>query len=213
MILQIVFFSTGINFIKEYEKKALQKPARFSLISDGIDTGLLYYRNPFSKYFVIEFYNKITKNEIVTRAILKYSDIYNIPLGMAFAIALTESGFNIKAINYNSDTIDRGLFQLNNTSFPKLKEKDFYNPDINAKNGLEYLRKCIDEHNDTTIALAMYNAGAYRVEKKGTPLVTLKYISHIRNRQDKIEEKFRKEIELPGFTKAMISSINGKVFK
>ncbi|UKI53636.1 MAG: transglycosylase SLT domain-containing protein [Treponema sp.] len=61
-------------------------------------------------------------------AILEEAEKNDIPLSLAFALAYTESHYNVNAVNKNrNSSIDRGLFQLNNRSFPQLKEEDFFN--------------------------------------------------------------------------------------
>jgi soluble lytic murein transglycosylase-like protein len=36
------------------------------------------------------------------------------------------------------------LFQLNSRSFPKLSEREFFDPDLNARYGIAHLRWCLD---------------------------------------------------------------------
>ena len=93
------------------------------------DLGLSLYRNLESQSALVEFFTKITQNKDVTFAILENADKYNIPLSLAFALAYTESNYKVTAVNKNKNTsIDRGLFQLNNNSFPKLTESEFLIP-------------------------------------------------------------------------------------
>ena len=144
------------------------------------DLGLSLYRNLESQSALIEFYTKITKNKDVTFAILENADKYNIPLSLAFALAYTESNYKVTAVNKNKNTsIDRGLFQLNNNSFPKLTESEFFDPYTSAYYGLAHLSFCLDTAGNEVAALAMYNAGTNRVRTGGTPQMTLNYVDKI----------------------------------
>lgn len=144
------------------------------------DLGLSLYRNLESQSALIEFYTKITKNKDVTFAIVENADKYNIPLSLAFALAYTESSYKVTAVNKNRNTsIDRGLFQLNNNSFPKLTESEFFDPYTSAYYGLAHLSFCLDTAGNEVAALAMYNAGTNRVRTGGTPQMTLNYVDKI----------------------------------
>jgi hypothetical protein len=68
-----------------------------------------------------------------------------------------------------------------------LGTQDFYNPEVNAHNGLKYLRTCLDAGGTEIIALSMYNAGSGRVGGAGTPLRTLVYVSRILENSTRIE--------------------------
>lgn len=152
------------------------------------DLGLALYRSLQSRAAVVSFYNKITHSTDVTLAIVENADANDIPLSLAFALAYTESRYKIRAINKNKNTsIDRGLFQLNNNSFPKLTEVEFYDPYISAKYGLAHLRFCLDTAGNETAALAMYNAGTTRVRSNGTPQSTLNYVDLIMNYREGLD--------------------------
>ncbi len=155
------------------------------------DEGLKFYRNPEFKESVVWFYTQITGNAVVADAILTHAEKNDIPLSLAFALAFSESSYNVNAVNKNSNTtIDRGLFQLNNNSFPDLKESDFFDPYVSAKYGLSHLRFCLDYAGNEVAALAMYNAGTNRVRKGETPQVTLNYVSKIINYKNGVDELF-----------------------
>lgn len=152
------------------------------------DLGLTLYRSLQSRAAVVSFYNKITHSTDITLAIIENADANNIPLSLAFALAYTESSYRVRAINKNKNSsIDRGLFQLNNNSFPKLTEAEFYDPYISAKYGLAHLRFCLDTAGNETAALAMYNAGTTRVRSNGTPQVTLNYVDSIMNYREGLD--------------------------
>ena len=96
-------------------------------------------------------------------------------------------------MNFNRSSVDRGLFQLNSRSFRFLKEKDFFDPETNAKYGTAHLRFCLDRGENEIVALAMYNAGTIGV-KTGTPLSTLKYVARVEEYKDYLDSRFRKEV-------------------
>ena len=97
-------------------------------------------------------------------------------------------------MNFNSNSIDRGLFQLNSRSFPELDENDFFSPEKNTTYGTRYLKWCIDNGENVIVALAMYNAGRTKVERNGTPKNTLDYISKVLAYQEDIENKFNEQL-------------------
>ena len=159
------------------------------------DEGLYLYRQPEGKAAVEWFYTHVTNSREVTLAILKNADLYNIPLSLAFSLAHTESNYKTTAKHVNKNqSIDRGLFQLNNRSFPSLKEEDFYDPEISAKFGMSHLRFCLDSAGNEIAALAMYNAGTNKVRNDSTPQMTLNYISQIENYRGLLESNFASEV-------------------
>jgi hypothetical protein len=92
---------------------------------------------------------------------------------------------------HNRDgSIDRGLFQLNNRSFPNLENSAFFDIKSNARYGISHLRHCLDSGGSEISALAMYNAGAGRVSTSGAPKVTLDYISRILENRGRLESRF-----------------------
>ncbi|RKX85935.1 MAG: lytic transglycosylase [Spirochaetes bacterium] len=157
------------------------------------DPGLFLYRIPKTRDAVIDFYSRIAGSRDVALPIINYSEKNNIPLSLSFALVWMESRFNPKAVNRNAHSVDRGLFQLNSKSFYFLKEKDFYNPAINAKYGTAHLKFCLERGKDDIVALAMYNAGTAGV-RKGTPVSTLRYISKILKYRDNLKKEFSAEI-------------------
>ena len=60
--------------------------------------------------------------------------------------------------------------------------------------GTKYLKWCFDNGENYVVALAMYNAGRTRVERNGTPRMTLDYISRILSKQQEIESGFKQYI-------------------
>jgi len=160
-----------------------------------LDVGLVLYRSVHTRTAVEWFYTNVTGDQDVALAILQEADKNNIPLSLAFALAYSESRYRITAINRNTNaSIDRGLFQLNNKSFPSLVEEDFFDPYISAKYGLSHLRFCLDTAGNEVSALAMYNAGTNRVRNNGTPQMTLNYISNIQSYREGLDSLFESEV-------------------
>ena len=161
------------------------------------DRGLELYRQPHSRFAVEWFYTQVTGNRVVALAILENAEKNNIPLSLAFSLAFVESRFKPNAVNRNSNaTVDRGLFQLNSASFPRLSEEEFFNPEVSAKYGMIHLRWCMDlagKGNEVT-ALAMYNAGTTRVRANKTPQHTLNYVAQITSYKEKLDKRFYSDI-------------------
>jgi hypothetical protein len=157
---------------------------------NGADIVAAMYQNPGTKRAVIDFFSGMTKNSVVATAILDNSVNHRIPASLAFAIAYEESKFDPKAKNLNSGTVDRGLFQLNSSTFPTLTEKDAYDPYRNAQEGLSFFKHILDISGNEISALAMFNAGRTRVSQKGAPIVTLDYISRIMTYERNISSLF-----------------------
>lgn len=153
------------------------------------------YRNPYSKKIIQEFYTEIAGSAEFARLILSHSEKHGLPYSFVFSLVWNESKFNSRAVNHNSNSIDRGLFQLNSRSFPEIPEHDFYRPEINVSHGAAYLKWCLETGGNEIVALAMYNAGRTKVERNGTPKMTLDYISGILDYQREIEKKFMNSLE------------------
>lgn len=156
-------------------------------LSKTEDIGLYIYRNPLTRDHISGYFDQLTGLPQITDIIFRNADKNDIPVSLAFSLAFAESSYNSKAVNSNSSSIDRGLYQLNSKSFPDLTETDFFDPEINARYGLSYLRKCIDKGGNEIVGLAMYNAGSGRVTGKGTPKMTLDYIARIIDYREEIE--------------------------
>jgi hypothetical protein len=171
----------------------------FPLSSEGgeaVETGILeHYRNPETRDEVVNFFAALCGSPGIAAIILANADAFNISPSLAFALCREESRYKPDAVNRKNrnESVDRGLFQLNDRSFPKLEIADFYNPDINARCGLGHLKWCLDTGGTEISALAMYNAGAGRVQSLGAPKLTLDYIYRILEYRKDIEESFAAE--------------------
>ena len=163
--------------------------------SEMVDKGLQLYRNPSTRAAVEWFYLRVTGNRDVTMAVLDAANREDIPLSLAFALCHTESRYNRYAYNLNANgSIDRGLFQLNDRSFPQLGENDFYVVETSARLGMKHLRFCMNVAGNDLTAVAMYNAGVSRVRNDQTPASTLCYVSRIASYRANLQTAFTEEV-------------------
>jgi hypothetical protein len=162
-------------------------------------TILEYYRDPLTRDGVTDYFAALCESREVASVILDNTETLDIPAALAFSLCREESRYKPWAVNRSNrdGSVDRGLFQLNDRSFPALAEKDFYDPGVNTRNGLRHLRWCLDSGGSVISALAMYNAGSGRVRSLGAPKNTLDYIHRILERQEEIEARFRREFRPP----------------
>ena len=150
------------------------------------------YQSSESQSRVIDFFTRICGSQDIAEAILRYANLYDVSPSLAFALAWEESRFNIKAVNVlNKDgSTDRGLFQLNNFSFPGIDIQAFFDPAVSARYGMSHLRFCLDSGGTEIAALAMYNAGTGRVRTTGAPKSTLDYVHRILENKQRLESLF-----------------------
>lgn len=173
----------------------IELSVKVGMLQKKNDKGLLLYRQTQSRAAVEWFYTHVTNNRDVALAVLNEAEKNDIPLSLAFALAHTESQYKVTAIHRNvNNSIDRGLFQLNNQSFPELTEADFYDPRVSAKYGMSHLRFCLNSAGNEITALAMYNAGTNKVRSNNTPQMTLNYISKIEKYREWLEDNFSLEV-------------------
>lgn len=174
------------------------------------DVGLELYRGDSSRRAVEWFYEHITGDRAVSAAILEEADKNDIPLSLAFALAYTESRYRTDAVNRNSNSsVDRGLFQLNDRSFPKLSEEEFFDPAVSAKYGMSHLRFCMNVAGNEIAALAMYNAGTNKVRANNTPQMTLNYIGKITAYQESVEKLFAENVTAYFDTQRVVNEMAG----
>jgi soluble lytic murein transglycosylase-like protein len=180
-----------------YEEYSVSLKTAASSRAQKKDDALSLYRATLSRAAVEWFYAHITENTEISSAILEYADANDIPPSLAFALAYTESRYKPSAVNRNvNGTIDRGLFQLNSASFPRLTEAEFFDPKTSARYGLAHFKYCLTVAENEVAALAMYNAGITRIKNDSTPRKTLNYISHILRYRQTLDDLFKEEIAL-----------------
>ncbi len=172
-----------------------------------------YYKDPATQKETLAFFSGLTQSENVARVILENAGRFGVRPSLAFALALEESEFRVDAINRNGDSIDRGLFQLNSKSYPRLKTTEFYDPAINARYGIAHLASCISQAGNEVAALAMYNAGNGRVERGATPKRTLDYVSRILSYEDNIASLFAAKVmtasrPVPGLARLVAEGVS-----
>jgi len=152
--------------------------------------------------FGIHSYNEIVEDFLsrqsgsreITKVIMEETRRHNLPISLTFSLAWGESRFNPFAVNWNESSVDRGLFQLNNRSFPELQENQFFDPVLNTKNGVAYLKYCLERGDSEVTALAMYNAGPRRISERGAPKMTLDYIDKIISYRQELDDDFQAEL-------------------
>ncbi len=193
-IITIIFLScSGSTHGKTEEHPVILTRETVSfMLSDKpeeMEPGLYLYRHELTRPLVENFYTRVTESREIATAILTAADANNIPTSLAFSLAWGESSFRIKAFNRNTGSVDRGLFQLNSKTFPKLEEEQFYNPQINAQHGLAHLNYCLGVGKNKVVALAMYNAGVNRV-RRGTPYSTLHHVARILDYEQHLLQSF-----------------------
>ncbi len=172
------------------------------VMSGDQDVGLALYEDPAFRERILQYYEGLTGSREIADAVLRNAYESEIPFTLAFSLMWAESSFNPMAVNRNSVTIDRGLFQLNSSSFPEMNTAEFFDIETNARTGLAYLRYCLNSGKTEIIALAMYNAGHYRVNSSGAPRMTLEYISKIFEYRGQLERDFDRYISQGGKIRA-----------
>ncbi len=151
--------------------------------------------DPKAREAAVHFFEELAGSKQLAHIILEQTAEHQVPAPLAFALVWAESSFDPRAVNQNRSSVDRGLFQLNSRSFPELEEAEFFDPETNARNGVAYLSECLDDGENEIVALAMYNAGRRRVNERGTPKMTLDYISKVLDYRERIEERLRIYVE------------------
>ncbi len=154
------------------------------------DPILALYREDPSHGHVFEYFVDLTGSPAIAGPIIYHAERNGIPLSLAFSLAAVESGFNPRAVGSNAGSVDRGLFQLNNRSFPALREHDFFDTDTNARYAMRHLVYCFSVGEEVTTALAVYNAGASRVLAGRTPESTKRYVERIVRYRAQLESDF-----------------------
>ncbi len=169
------------------------------LVSEGLRQELaereIWIDEPRLREAAVYFFEELAGSRELAHIVLREAEKYGVPAPLAFALVWKESSFNPYAVNENSSSIDRGLFQLNSRSFPDLSEEEFFDPGINARHGLAYLSRCLKDGGNEVVALAMYNAGRTRVTQRGTPKMTLDYIARVLEYEERIEQRLELYME------------------
>jgi soluble lytic murein transglycosylase-like protein len=171
----------------EYRDAVLKEKHRY-------DAMLALYRDRDARDEVVSFFAAVVHSEELARIILERAEEYDVSPSLAAALGWEESRFDPAAVNKNKGSVDRGLFQLNSKSFPKLAEHEFFDPDLNARYGIAHLRWCLDLGGSEVSGLAMYNAGTTRVRSDSTPKKTLDYVSRVLAFREGLDALFAREV-------------------
>ena len=145
------------------------------------DPTLALYREAVTRERVVDFFVERVGSETIALPILYYADRMDISLSLAFSLAWAESRYRSDAVNRNSRSVDRGVFQLNSLTFTHLTEDDFFTPEVNVFHGLRHLDWCLSVANSDEQAIAIYNAGSIRVLRGQIPAITQRYVGIIGN--------------------------------
>ncbi len=180
-------------------------PADYANIRNLLDSEkpmLALYREDVTHQAVVDFFVNLTGTPETALPMMYYAEREDISFSLVFSLTWVESRFDPKAVNRNATSIDRGLFQLNSLTFRSLTNEDFFNIDVNAYHGIDYLSWSLEHTDDEYQAVAVYNAGLTRVRAGRTPQSTLIYVERIREYRAQLEEHFRRYIlsEFPSHT-------------
>jgi soluble lytic murein transglycosylase-like protein len=203
---EMVYLPSTYKAMSELESPEFKKAVQSRAQSDHITE---YYMDPRTRPAVLEFFAAITSSSEISEIILDAATDRKLPPALVFALVHEESRFNPRAINRNSQTVDRGLFQLNSASFPKLGVEDFYDPRTNARYGTAHLAYCLEQGGNEVAALAVYNAGYGRVTKTGTPRSTLDYIHRALNYRSNLEALFEAQVVAKDAQSVVLASFKG----
>jgi len=183
--------------LEERIAQTLSRPVtRFPLRADpSPDYPEALYRHTRARTSLVKFYAKMTGSERVARAILDAAVEKGVDVNLAFALARAESDFRPSARSVNKDkSVDKGLFQLNSRSYPRLSDEEAYDPVVNARKGMAHLRFAMNYGGDEIRALAIYNAGLSRAERGAVPESTYEYIERVLTYRAEIESRFRSDL-------------------
>ncbi len=167
------------------------------------DPSLELYREPVTREAVIDFFVSVVGSEEIVVPVLKNADANDIPPTLAFTIAYIESSYRTNVVNRNTPnshnrqpSTDRGLFQLNDRSFPHLSDDDFFHPDTNSYYAMEHLRYAMNRAGENyRTAMAIYNAGEGRVLAGNTPASTQRYVQRASQYRASLLSRFRSFIK------------------
>ena len=201
-----VYLPSAYKAMAELESPDFKKAVQARTQTDHITQ---YYLDSRTRPAVLEFFAAITSSAEISTIILDAAIERNLQPSLVFALVNEESHFNPKAINRNSKSVDRGLFQLNSASFPKLGVDEFYDPRTNARFGTAHLAYCLEQGGNEVAALAMYNAGYGRVSKTGTPRSTLDYIHRALNYRSNLETLFEAQVVARNVQTMVLASAKG----
>lgn len=148
---------------------------------------------------LVNVYGEILKDKEYVGVIIKEAIERKIPVNLALAIAWWESDFKKNAINKNVKngevvSVDRGIFQLNSKSFPKLDIDDFYNPYKNINTGLDYIKYLYNRFDSWESVILAYNWGEGNVASDAKPTYkAIFYFGKITEKERILDVEFTKK--------------------
>jgi soluble lytic murein transglycosylase-like protein len=185
---------TASELAMERSRLTAEDRSRIDKLLNNSDAALVLYRDPHTRNMVIDYFCRLAGSDEIALSILYHADRDNVPLLLAFSLAYVESKYQAVAVNVNAGSVDRGIFQLNNLSFPSLSVGDFFHPETNIAYGIDHLRWCLKYARDEQTALAIYNAGLSRVSQGGIPSSTREYVYKITRFERELSRDFRNYI-------------------
>lgn len=110
---------------------------------------------------------------------------YKIDYELVLAVMMTESGFDIRAVNDNGDTVDRGLMQINSVNMDRFYElgyTDIFDPYQNIEYGIRILADRKNHFDDIHAIVGSYNMGVrgYREYDSKKTNYSIKVVSNIK---------------------------------
>lgn len=187
-VKNLLMFALYLSFIVIIVKFAEGKVIKNAFGKNIQKSNVLSRRTIFENKLMQKYYNELIGDEDIVNNVIKYSEINNIEPSLIIALMKIESAFDPRAINFNTNgSVDRGLCQLNNRTFPMLENNDFYDPEINIKNAAKFLKWCLKRSKNNLVkALAYYNAGIGNVNNRKVGEMTLDYINKIIDEKEKL---------------------------
>jgi soluble lytic murein transglycosylase-like protein len=120
----------------------------------------------------------------------------NVPIVLFYKLVKTESNWNHRAFNRNSNgTADRGLCQINSCNYRHFSKyfytgegrMDLYNGFTSIEVSVKFLASLRKQHKNWKETVMAYNCGSYRVTRNRVPKITKLYCKLIfRNIEDLI---------------------------
>lgn len=117
---------------------------------------------------------KLDENNPCVVAIRLLAPKYGVPVQVPLTISHTESRFNPRAVNRNTNgSTDRGCMQINGSAHRKAfaRPEDAFNATLNVDYGLRFLRQLYDETGDWRKAMLKFHSR--------TPAKQAKYEQHL----------------------------------
>lgn len=185
---------TASELAMDRSRLTAEDRSRIEKLLNNADAALVLYRDSRTRNMVIDYFCRLAGSDEIALSILYHADRDNVPLFLAFSLAYVESKYQAVAVNVNAGSVDRGIFQLNNRSFPSLSVGDFFHPETNIAYGIDHLRWCLKYARDEQTALAVYNAGLSRVSQGIIPASTREYVYKITRFERELSGDFRNYI-------------------